>query len=130
MVVHTCMDILLFRIDIHNCILECSRVCHSYSFNPPKFMFLIDLQQMMAAITSEPVKGANVTVKLCSPSIHIRNITTEQCNDEFLEFYFSNPKMSGGGEVESIKILSDNEAVATFSDPAGMYGNIDKYMLQ
>lgn len=81
---------------------------------------------MMAAITSEPMKGAIVTVELCKamkPSIHIRNITTEVCNEEFLELYFSHPKRSGGGEVESIKILSDNEAIVTFSDPTGMYGN-------
>ena len=76
---------------------------------------------MVAAITSEPVQGANVTVELCKPSIHIRDITAQKCNDELLDLYFSNPRKSGGGEVESIKILSDNEAIVTFSDPAGRY---------
>ena len=86
-------------------------------------MFLLELQQMKTALSSEPVKGASVTVEMCKalkPSIHIRNITT-QCDEEFLEFYFSNPKRSDGGKVESIKILSDNEAIVTFSDPAGKY---------
>lgn len=85
-------------------------------------MFLLELQHMMTALSSEPVKGASVTVEMCKamkPTIHIRNITT-QCDDEFLKWYFSNPKMSGGGEVESIEILGDNEATVTFSDPAGM----------
>ena len=79
---------------------------------------------MVAAITSEPVQGANVTVELCKdtkPSIHIRDITAQRCNEDFLELYFSNPTKSGGGEVESIEILGDNEAIVTFSDPAGRY---------
>ena len=79
---------------------------------------------MVAAITSEPVKGASVTVELCKdtkPSIHIRDITAQKCNEEFLDLYFSNPTKSGGGEVESIEILSDNEAIVTFSDPTGRY---------
>ena len=62
---------------------------------------------MMAAIANEPVKGASVTVEMCKalkPSIHIRNITT-QCDEDFLEFYFSNPRTSGGGEVESYSVI-------------------------
>lgn len=78
----------------------------------------------MTALISEPVKGATLKVEMCKdikPSIHVRNISTADCDEEFLHFYFGSQKRSGGGKVESIQMLSDNEAIVTFSDPAGMW---------
>ena len=76
----------------------------------------------MGSITSVAVKGVTVTVemvKATKPSIRVSNLIT-QCDEEFLRFYFGNAKRSGGGEVESVKILSETEAIVTFADPAGM----------
>ena len=82
----------------------------------------LELQEMMGSITSVTVKGATVTVemvKTTKPSIRVSNITT-LCDEEFLRFYFGRAKRSGGGEVDSIKILSETEAIVTFTNPAGM----------
>ena len=77
---------------------------------------------MMGSITSATVKGATVTVemvKTTKPSIRVSNLIT-QYDEEFLRFYFGNAKRSGGGEVDSVKILSETEAIVTFADPTGM----------
>ena len=78
---------------------------------------------MMDSITSTQVEGATVTVemvKATKPSIHVCNVTTDACDEEFLRMYFGSAKRSGGGEVESVDILNENEAIVTFSDPAGI----------
>ena len=78
----------------------------------------------MDSIASEQVKGTIVTVemvKATKPSIHVRNVTADGCNKKYLEAYFSSDVLSGGGEVESVEILSETEAIITFSDPAGIY---------
>ena len=77
---------------------------------------------MMGSITRKAVKGATVTVemvKATKPGIRVSNVTT-QCDEEFLRFYFSRAKRSGGGEVDSVKIVSETEAIVTFTNPAGM----------
>ena len=82
----------------------------------------LELQKMTGSITRKAVKGATVTVemvKTTKPSIRVSNVTT-QCDEEFLRFYFGNAKRSGGGEVDSVKILSETEAIVTFTNPAGM----------
>ena len=85
--------------------------------------FTLELQKMMGSITRKAVKGATVTVemvKATKPSIRVSNVTTTQCDEEFLRFYFGSAKRSGGGEVDSVKILSETEAIVTFTNPAGM----------
>ena len=77
---------------------------------------------MMDSIASKQVEGTTVTVemvKATKPGIHVSNLTAALCEKDFLQMYFSNPKMSGGGKVESIEILAEREAIVTFSDPAG-----------
>ena len=80
---------------------------------------------MMGSIASEQVKGTTVTVemvKVTKPSIHVRNVTTaDGCSKKYLETYFSTAILSGGGEVDSVDILNETEAIITFSDPAGIY---------
>ena len=79
---------------------------------------------MMGSIASEQVKGTTVTVemvKAARPSIHVCNVTADVCDEEFLGMYFGSVKRSGGGEVESVDILSETEAIITFSDPAGTF---------
>lgn len=75
---------------------------------------------MMDAITS---KQKDVTVEMVKattkPSIHVCNITT-MCDEEFLQWYLGSAKRSGGGEIEEITILGENEAQITFVNPAGM----------
>ena len=76
----------------------------------------------MELLTGMPVKGVAVTVKMvkaAKPSICVRNFNVA-CNEDFFQYYFGNEKQSGGGELESVEMLSGNEAIITFSDPAGM----------
>lgn len=82
---------------------------------------------MADTIASEQVNGATVTVemvKTAKPSIRVSNVTATMCDEEFLKMYFGSAKRSGGGEVESVKILSATEAIITFSDPAGMLSGL------
>ena len=77
---------------------------------------------MVSAIASTKVEDTTVTVemvKVAKPSIHISNITT-LCTKEFMDMYFSNEKLSGGGEIDSVTICSSSEAIVTFTDPAGI----------
>ena len=87
-------------------------------------LFIVpELQKMMDSIASKQVKGTTVTVEMVKAtklSIRVSNITApNMCDEECLQMYFSSAKMSGGGKVESVEILSKTEAIVTFSDPAG-----------
>ena len=76
----------------------------------------------MELLTSVPVKGVMVTiemVKAAKPSVCVRNFNVG-CDEDFFQFYFGSEKKSGGGELESVEILSGIEAIITFSDPAGI----------
>ena len=59
-------------------------------------------------------------VKAAKPSIRVCNFN-EGYDEYFFQFYFGNEKKSGGGELECIEMFSGNEAIITFSDPAGMH---------
>ena len=81
---------------------------------------------MMRYITSEPVKEAAVTVEMCEekkPSIHIKNLSSH-CDKALLEFHFSDPNRSGGGEIEEIQMIGTKEAIITFVDPTGKHVNV------
>ena len=76
---------------------------------------------MTDKITSKDIDGTVVTVEMvkgAKPSLHVHNIST-LCNEEFLKMYFGSKEMSGGGEVDSVTVLSETEAVVTFVDLAG-----------
>lgn len=84
---------------------------------------LLDLQKMMDSIASKQVDGTTVTVemvKATKPGIRVSNIEADKCDEECLQPYFGNAKLSGGGKVESIEIISGTEAIIIFSDPAGI----------
>lgn len=87
------------------------------------FFIIPELQKMMDSIASKQVEGITVTVemvKVTKTGIRVSNITAPNMFDEeCLQMYFSSAKMSGGGKVESIEIISKTEAIITFSDPAG-----------
>ena len=53
------------------------------------------------------------------PSLHVQNMISTLCNEEFLKMYFGSQAISGGGEVDSVTVLSETEAVVTFVDLAG-----------
>ena len=77
---------------------------------------------MMDKIASQDIDGTAVTVEMVKgvkPSIHICNIST-LCDEDMLKIYFSKPEKSGGGEVESVRVLSETEAIITFVDAEGM----------
>ena len=98
---------------------EGGKYAFMYIFMQPQFS---ELQEIMGSITRKAVKGATVTVemvKATKPSIRVSNLTT-QCDMDFLRFYFGNAKKSGGGEVDSVKILSETEAIVTFKNQTGM----------
>ena len=82
----------------------------------------------MNSIASKQVEGTTVMVKMVNatkPGIRVSNITApNMCDEECLQIYFSSSKMSGGGKVESVEILSKTEAIITFSDPAGIHANL------
>ena len=78
---------------------------------------------MKETISSQEIEGATVTVemvKVVKPGIHIYNTSTV-CDEDILNLYFSRPEKSGGGEVESVTVLSEKEAIVMFADPTGMY---------
>ena len=87
-------------------------------------VYIPELKKIMDSIASKQVEGTTVTVemvKATKPGIRVSNITApNMCDEECLKTYFSSTKMSGGGKVESVEILSETEAIVTFSDPAGM----------
>ena len=77
---------------------------------------------MMDIIASKQVEGTTVTVemvKATKPGVCVSSVTAALCEKEFLQTYFSNTEISGGGKVESIEILTEREAIVTFLDPAG-----------
>lgn len=79
---------------------------------------------MMKKIAAKDIDGTTVIVemvKASKPSLHVYNIST-LCNEEFLKLYFGTAEKSGGGEIESVTVLSQTEAIITFVDPTGMYG--------
>ena len=83
---------------------------------------VLELQIMMKKIAEKGVDGTEVTVEMvkdAKPSIHVYNMTSSHCDEEFLKLYFSRPDMSDGGEVESVTIPSKTEAIITFVDPKG-----------
>ena len=75
---------------------------------------------MMDTITSKQKAVTVEMVKVTEPSIHVSNITT-MCDKEFLQMYFGNTKWSGGGEIEEVTLLGENEARVTFVNSAGNY---------
>ena len=86
---------------------------------------------MMDKITSQDIHGTTVKVEMvkpAKPSIRVYNIST-LCNEEFLKMYFSNPGMSGGGDIESVTVVSQTEAIVTFLESRGIYAVsvIDKF---
>ena len=75
---------------------------------------------------SESVKEATVTVEMCEerkPSLHIKNMGSH-CDEALLEYHFSDPKRSGGGEIEEIQMIGTNEAIITFVDPTGKHATV------
>ena len=84
-------------------------------------LFFSELKKMMELLTEAQVKGMTVTVemvKAAKPSIRVCNFN-KAVDEDFFQYYFGNEKKSGGRELESVEILSGNEAIITFSDPAG-----------
>lgn len=80
-----------------------------------------ELQEMTDKITSQDIDGTTVKVEMvkpAKPSIRVYNIST-LCNEEFLKMYFSNPGMSGGGDIESVTVVSQTEAIVTFLESRG-----------
>lgn len=82
-----------------------------------------------AQVLSEPRKFKKETlqmkfvemVKATKPGIRVSNIEADKCDEECLQLYFGNAKMSGGGKVESVEIVSETEAIIMFSDPTGTH---------
>ena len=77
---------------------------------------------MRNKIAAKDIDGTVVTVEMvkdAKPSIYVYNISSELCDEEFLRLYFSKPEKSGGGEVESVMVLGETEAIITFVDPKG-----------
>jgi poly [ADP-ribose] polymerase 10/14/15 len=87
-----------------------------------------ELQDMTDKITSKDIDGTVVTVEMvkgAKPSLHVHNIST-LCNEEFLKMYFGSKEMSGGGEVDSVTVLSETEAVVTFVDLAVVHSVLER----
>jgi len=77
--------------------------------------------KMISKIGSKSLKGVTVQAELCqvASSIRVQNVT-KHYDEEYFEMYFESYKRSGGGEVASIQLLGNGEAVVTFKDPKGM----------
>ena len=75
---------------------------------------------MIAKLKSKPLKSACIEAELCqvTSSIRVSNIT-QRYEEDFIQMYFENPRKSGGGEVTSVELLGNGEAVVTFNDPKG-----------
>ena len=82
-----------------------------------------ELQIMRNKIAAKDIDGTVVTVEMVKDaklSIHVYNIPSGLCDEEFLRLYFSKPERSRGGEIESITVLGETEAIITFVDPKGI----------
>ena len=80
-----------------------------------------ELKEMIEKISTREIDGSTVTVemvKASKPCIRIYNLSI--CDKDMLKYYFSRPEKSGGGEVESVRILDEKEAIVTFSDVRGI----------
>lgn len=76
---------------------------------------------MISKIGSKSLKGVTVQAELCkvASSIRVRNVT-KHYDEDYFEMYFESSKRSGGGDVASIQLLGNGEAIVTFKDPKGM----------
>ena len=83
-------------------------------------LFKIDLKAMITKLESKPLKQISFRGELYGVcrSIRVRGIT-KNYDDDFLEIYFENKRRSGGGEVESVELLGDGDAIVIFKDSNG-----------
>ena len=80
---------------------------------------------MTSKIGSKAFKGIILQAELCKVinSIRVQGVT-KNYGKEFFQLYFESHKQSGGGQVTSIQLLGNGEAIVTFQDPRGMlFGN-------
>lgn len=81
----------------------------------------INLDEMITRQKRLPELAGN-TVSICAvkvPNTIRASGLTNACTKEMLEFYFSNTKVSAGGDIKSIKMfdnLADNKALIEFED--------------
>ena len=73
---------------------------------------------MCDKIHQKKLKQATLTAQLVkvSCSLLMKNVDVEK---EYLELYFSNPKLSGGCDVKDVHFIARGMAVVTFEDPKG-----------
>ena len=80
------------------------------------------MQQIKKKIASNPVKGKCLKVEMVhslpKTSIRVTNIKSD-LDEDVLKKYFNNRRMSGGGDVESLKKVTETEAIITFANPEG-----------
>ena len=77
---------------------------------------------MCEKINSNQLKQATLTaqlVKFCC-SVLVKNIESADVDEEFLELYFNNSKLSGGCNVQDVKLIGGGMAVITFEDYKGI----------
>ena len=81
----------------------------------------INLDEIITRQKKVPELAGN-TVSICAvrvPNTVRASGLTNSCSKEMLEFYFSNVKVSGGGDIKSIKVydnIADNKALIEFDD--------------
>ena len=73
---------------------------------------------MCDKIHQKKLKQATLVAQLVkvSCSLLMKNVDVEK---EYLELYFSNPKLSGGCDVKDVHFIARGMAVVTFEDPKG-----------
>ena len=76
---------------------------------------------MAKSLQSKSLKKGNVTAvlyEMCR-SILIQNIT-EHYEEEYMLMYFETSGRSGGGPVDTIRMLGEGEVMVTFKDHKGI----------
>ena len=78
---------------------------------------------MCEKINSNKLKQATLTAQLVkvSCSVLVKNIQSADVDEEFLELYFNNSKLSGGCNVQDVQLIGGGMAVITFEDHKGSY---------
>ena len=81
-----------------------------------------ELKAMCNKINNKKLKRATLTAQLVKVgcSMLVKNIESEDMDEEYLELYFSNPKLSGGKGVKDVNFIGGGMAVITFEDCKGI----------
>ena len=77
---------------------------------------------MCEKINSNKLKQATLTAQLVKVacSVLVKNILSADIDEEFLELYFNNSKLSGGCNVQDVQLIGGGMAVITFEDHKGI----------